>query len=76
MTVMTSSRSVIHFDAAADDKPVRASKRSAEWCLKSVEKCWKEKKKFIAESEAGDAVAAYEHARKAYRQILEESEVD
>ena len=29
--------------AIVDKKPVRASKRSAEWCLKSVEQCWKQK---------------------------------
>ena len=30
-----------------DNKPIRASKRSAEWCLKSVDRCWEQKKKLI-----------------------------
>ncbi len=57
-----------------DDKPVRASKRSAQWCLDSVEKCWEEKAQHIAEAEMEDAKAAYAHARRAYRKILAECE--
>jgi len=60
----------------ADEKPIRASKRSIEWCLKSVDKCWEQKEKSYAEAEKQDAVAAYEHARQAYRSRLAETEVD
>ena len=56
-----------------DDKPVRTSRRSAEWCLKSVDQCWSQKKKFIAPAEMQDALNAYEHARQAYRKILAQS---
>lgn len=59
-----------------DDQPIRASRRSAEWCLKSVDQCWTQKERFIAAKEMGDAKAAYEHARVTYRKILEESKVD
>ena len=59
-----------------DDKPVRASRLSAEWCLKGVDQCWKEKQKFIAPAEMKDAEAAYEHARQTYRRILGECEVE
>jgi hypothetical protein len=55
-------------------KPVRASKASAEWCLKGVEVCWKEKKPSYAKAEMADAEAAYNHARAMYRQILAECE--
>jgi hypothetical protein len=55
-------------------KPIRASKRSAEWCLKGVDVCWGQKKQFIAAGEMKDAEAAYGHAREAYRQIVAESE--
>jgi hypothetical protein len=58
------------------DKPIRASRRSAEWCLKGVDQCWSQKRKFIAAGEMEDAKAAYEHARAAYRQILAESDHD
>ena len=32
-------------------KPVRASRRSAEWCLKGVDQCWSQKERFIAAAE-------------------------
>ena len=59
-----------------DGQPVRASKRSAEWCLKSVDQCWSQKEKLIAEAELSQARADYEHARVTYRKILAESDVD
>jgi hypothetical protein len=53
-------------------KPIRASRRSAEWCLKGVDQCWSQKQRFIAADEMNDARAAYDHAREAYRRILAE----
>jgi hypothetical protein len=50
-------------------KPVRASRRSAEWCLRGVDQCWEQKKGFYAEAERKTAAADYEHARKVYRRI-------
>jgi hypothetical protein len=57
-------------------RPVRASKRSAEWCLKAVDQCWSQKsgRMRAAEREAGQR--AYEHARGRYRQILSECDVE
>jgi hypothetical protein len=55
-----------------DGTPIRASKRSAEWCLQSVDQCWSQKKRFYDEDEWQDALDAYEHARVTYRRILEE----
>lgn len=57
-------------------KPIRASRRSAEWCLKGVDQCWQSKHRFYADAEMPDAKAAYEHARQAYRRIVEESVAD
>jgi len=57
-------------------KPIRASRRSAQWCLKGVDQCWSQKKRFIAASEMADARAAYDHAREAYRRILAECDAD
>ena len=57
-------------------KPIRASKKSAEWCLKSVDQCWSKKEPAIRASEKEDARKAYEVARDAYRKILAESEGD
>jgi hypothetical protein len=58
------------------DKPIRASRRSAEWCLKAVDQCWSQKAPKIAAKERAAAEAAYEHARQVYRRILAESEID
>jgi len=54
-------------------KPVRASRKSAEWCLSAVDQCWKQKSPAISAAERGDAEKAYEVARQAYRKILAES---
>ncbi len=56
-----------------DGKPIRASKRSAEWCLKGVDQCWSQKEKFIKAGELEEARQAYDHARVAYGKILSES---
>ncbi|HZO88671.1 MAG TPA: CehA/McbA family metallohydrolase [Chthonomonadaceae bacterium] len=58
------------------DKPIRASRRSAEWCLKGVDQCWSQKQKFIKPEEMDDARKAYDHARDTYRQILSECDAD
>lgn len=56
-----------------DDQPVRASRRSAEWCLAGVARCKQQKRIFIHESELQDFEDAYEHARKTYERIASES---
>jgi hypothetical protein len=56
-----------------DGRPVR-ERKSIEWCLKGVDQCWSQKKRFIKAAEMNDAVAAYDHARKTYRQRLSEVE--
>ena len=55
-----------------NDKPVRASKRSAVWCLESVDKCWAQKERFISKNELDDAKLAYKHARTEYKKRIEE----
>jgi hypothetical protein len=56
-----------------DGKPIRASKRSAEWCLRAVDVCWKQKVRGIREWERKAAADAYDAARQAYRIILAQS---
>ncbi|MGH9940753.1 MAG: CehA/McbA family metallohydrolase [Pyrinomonadaceae bacterium] len=58
------------------DRPIRASRRSAEWCLKAVDQCWARKARQISVKERGEAEQAYEKAREVYRKILAESEVN
>ena len=55
-------------------KPIRASKASAEWCLRAVDQCWRQKESRIRLEERGEAVRAYDFARDAYRQRVKESE--
>jgi hypothetical protein len=57
-------------------KPIRASKKSAEWCLKSVDRCWSQKEKAIRPEERPAARDAYDKAREAYKAILAESAED
>ncbi len=58
------------------DQPVRASKRSADWCAKALELCWTQKERTYADAEKPQAKQDYEHARQVYRKLLAESPVD
>ena len=55
------------------DKPVRASRRSAEWCRQAVDQCWKMKHARIRDSEQDAARRAYDHARRVYDLIVSET---
>ena len=57
-----------------DRKPIRASKRSAQWCRACVDKIWKMKSSFIRESERAAAAKAFDHARAVYEAIANESD--
>lgn len=57
------------------DRPIRASKRSAQWCRASVDKVWEVKSPFMRESERPAAGQAFDHARKTYDTIIRECEV-
>ena len=57
-----------------DEKPIRANKHSAEWMLRGVDECWKQKERTYHKSELEDAKKAYEHARVVYRKIISEHE--
>ena len=59
--------------ALVDGKPIRASRRSAEWCLAAVNQCWSQKAPRIRDSEKDAAQKAYDHAREVYRERLRES---
>jgi hypothetical protein len=61
--------------ARANGKPIRASRRSAQWCRKCVDKLWEVKSPHIRDSEREAAAAAYEYARAIYDRIINEAEV-
>lgn len=58
-----------------DNKPVRASRRSAQWCRSCVDKLWEVKSPFMRSSERAAAAAAFDHARAAYDAIIAECDV-
>jgi hypothetical protein len=60
--------------AVVDGKPIRASRRSAEWCLTAVNQCWTQKAPLIKPEEREAARAAYDHAREVYRRLISESQ--
>jgi len=55
-------------------QPVRASKRSAQWCLDAVNQCWTQKAAQIRAAERDAARAAYDHAREVYKARIGESD--
>jgi outer membrane murein-binding lipoprotein Lpp len=58
------------------DQPVRASRKSAEWCLKAIDKCWEQKSPRIRATERDEAKAAYDKAKEAYERIRKECVAD
>ncbi len=59
-----------------DDKPIRASRRSVEWCLRGVDQCWSQKERFHVGAEHHEAQLAYDHARQTYQRLLQECETE
>jgi hypothetical protein len=57
-------------------KPIRASRRSAQWCRDAVETCWRQKHKQIRQEEIQAAKEAYDFARKAYEDIASQCVAD
>jgi hypothetical protein len=57
------------------DKPIRASRLSAQWCRDCVDKIWESKSPFMREGERPAAAEAFDHARRSYDGILKECEV-
>lgn len=62
--------------AIVDGRPIRASRRSAQWCHDAVEICWNQKSKRIRQEEIGAAKQAYDAARDIYAQIIQEAVAD
>ena len=59
------------------DQPIRASKKSIDWCIKSVDQCWKKKSPHIREGAERDAAKkAYDAAKAEYEKRLAQCDVD
>lgn len=57
-------------------QPIRASRRSAQWCLAGVNQCWTQKAPKISAAELPEAQKAYDHARQVYEQLIRECKTD
>jgi len=55
-----------------EDRPIRTSKKSAQWCIDALNKCWEQKQPKIRKEEKDAAKAAYDKAREAYQKIKDE----
>ena len=54
-------------------EPIRASKRSAQWCLEAVDVCWQSKIGRMRADDQAEAKLAYDYARQRYKTIVDES---
>jgi len=59
--------------ALVGGKPIRDSRRSAQWCLTAVNQCWTQKAPAIRPAEREQARDAYDHARDVYKGLIAES---
>jgi hypothetical protein len=58
------------------DRPIRASRQSAQWCQDVIELLWKNRERAISPAERPAARAAFDRALARYRQIASESLAD
>lgn len=58
-----------------NDRPVRASRRSAQWCRDCIDKVWEVKSPLLRESERQAAQQAFDQARGMYDRIVAESDI-
>ncbi|MEI6324801.1 MAG: CehA/McbA family metallohydrolase [Gemmataceae bacterium] len=61
------------FFVLVNEKPIRANADSARWCQMGVEQCWMMKNPTYKKAELAQAEADYDHARKHYQKVLEET---
>jgi hypothetical protein len=53
-------------------QPIRANRKSAQWCLDVIDLLWKNRERVIAPVERAEAKAGFDRASKRYRRILAE----
>ena len=54
-------------------EPIRASRKSARWCVAAIERLWRARAHRIAKREREEAQRTYDRAIEAYRRIAAES---
>jgi hypothetical protein len=55
------------------DKPIRASRRSARWCIETIERLREQRRNSIREPERAAAMQAYDEAVEKFRRIADEA---
>ena len=60
-------------DLIVGGQPIRASRKSAEWCAACVEQLWRSRGKAIAAKEREEAHQAFQKAIERYRKIAAEA---
>ena len=55
------------------NKPIRASRKSALWCIETINQLWRARENRIARREKAEARAAFDRAIKVYERIAEEA---
>lgn len=60
-------------NVVVDEQPIRASRRSALWCIETIERLWKNRNRRIAEDQRPAARASYDRAIAKYRSIAAEA---
>jgi hypothetical protein len=58
------------------DRPIRASRRSVQWCLDGVDQCWRSKSESLKAEDRKACQQAYESARGVWRRRLAECDVE
>jgi hypothetical protein len=58
------------------DRPIRASKKSVQWCLDGVDQCWRSKSDGLKQEEREACEKAYDAARAVWRKRLDECDAD
>ena len=56
-----------------DGAPIRASRRSAQWCLGTIEQLWRTRSKAIAANEREEAERTFQNAIEIYRKIADDA---
>ena len=56
-----------------ENKPIRASQKSARWCIETIEQLWRARESKIADHEKREARAAFDRAIKTYERIADEA---
>ena len=60
-------------DVRVGGRPIRASRRSALWCIGAIEQLWRKRGRQIAPGEREEARRAFDRAIARYRQIAAEA---